>query len=66
MLENNKLPEEVLEELDKNPNISERMLEAARCATIRDEGWEQISRSNTNIEFPEVIETGLTIGDLVK
>ena len=66
MLKKNKLPREVLEELEVNPNISENMVEAARRATIHDEGWERISRNNTNIVFPEVIETGLTVGDLVK
>lgn len=66
MLKKNKLPKEVLEEMEANPNISENMVEAARRATIRDEGWERISRNNTNIVFPEVIETGLTVGDLVK
>lgn len=66
MSKQNKLPKKILEELKENPNISESMLEAARRATIRDEGWERISRSNTDIELPEVIETGLTVRDLVK
>ena len=65
-----KLPKAVLEELEENPNISESIVEAARHATIRDEGWNRISgdgheKDEREIELPEVIETGLTIGDLV-
>ena len=42
----NKLPEQVLEELDANPNISSKFVEAARRATIRDEGWEKLNYGN--------------------
>ena len=70
MSKQKKLPKEVLEELEENPNISENMLEAARRATIRDEGWDRIESDRkdepSEVELPEVIETGLTIGDFVK
>lgn len=61
-----KLPKAVWEELEENPNISESMLEAARCATIHNEGWERISKNYSDIELPKVIKTGMTVGDLVK
>lgn len=61
-----KLPKAVLEELEENPNISESIEEAARHATIRDEGWERISKNNSDIELPKVIKTELTVGDLMK
>ena len=65
-MKSNKLPKQVLEELEANPNITPSALEAARKATIRDEGWDRISKNNTDIELPEVIKTGLTVGDLLK
>ena len=65
-MKRNKLPKQVLEELEANPNITPSVLEAARKATIRDEGWDRISKNNTDIELPEVVKTGLTIGDLLK
>ena len=66
-----KLPKQVLDELEANSNISPEMMEAARHATIRDEGWDRISgdgheKAEQELELPEVIETGLTIGDLLK
>jgi len=65
-VKSNKLPKQVLEELEANPNITPSVLEAARKATIRDEGWDRISKNNTDIELPEVVKTGLTVGDLLK
>ena len=65
-MKSNKLPKQVLEELEANPNITPSVLEAARKATIRDEGWDRISKNNTDIELPEVVKTGLTVGDLLK
>lgn len=59
-----KLPKQVLDELGANPNISPTFLDVARNATIRDEGWDRIRGEDTDVELPEVIETGLTIGDL--
>lgn len=47
-----KLPKLILEELEANPNITPSLLEVARKATIRDEGWERISKNNTDIELP--------------
>ena len=66
-----KLPKQVLEELEANPNISPSALEIARRATIRDEGWDRINgdcreEAEQELELPKVIETGLTIGDLLK
>lgn len=66
MSKQNKLPKKILEELKENPNISESMLEAARCATIHNEGWERISKNYSDIELSKVIKTGMTVGDLVK
>ena len=65
-MKRNKLPKQILEELEANPNITSSVLEAARKATIRDEGWDRISKNNTDIELPEVIKTGLTVRDLLK
>ena len=62
----NKLPKQVLEELEANPIIPPTFVEAARKATIRDEGWDRIGGANTSKDIPEVIDTGLTVGDLLK
>ena len=58
-----KLPKQVLEELEANPNISPSALEIARKATIRDEGWDRIQ--GDDVVLPEEIDTGLKVGDLV-
>lgn len=60
-----KLPKQVLEELEANPNISPSALDAARKATIRDEGWERIQGKGNDVSLPEEIDTGLKVGDLV-
>lgn len=59
----NKLPKQVLEELEANPNITPSAFEAARKAAIRDEGWDRI-HGNDEV-LPKKIDTGLTVGDLV-
>lgn len=58
-----RLSKQVLEELEANPNISPSALDAARKATIRDEGWDRIQ--GNDVSLPEEIDTGLTVGDLV-
>lgn len=62
-MKRNKLPKQVLEELEANPNITPSALEAARKATIRDEGWDRMHGNDKML--PEKIDTGLTIGDFV-
>ena len=69
MKRKNKIPAEVLEQLEeKHPQMAEevkRQMDAEGRIEVRDEVW---NRQDGELEpsFPECIETGLTVGDLME
>ncbi len=63
-----KIPAEVLEQLEEqHPQMAEavkRQMDAEGRIEILDEVWNRLDEE-TGASFPECIETGLTIGDLM-
>lgn len=63
-----KIPAEVVEQMEEqNPQMAEevkRRMDDEGRIEVRDEVWNR-QGEETEIELPEVIETGLTVGDLL-
>ena len=63
-----KIPAEVLEQMEEqNPQMAEevkRRMDDEGCIEVRDEVWNRQDEEKEP-SFPECVETGLTVGDLI-
>ena len=68
MKKKNKMSAEVLEQLEEqHPQMAEEVkkrMDADGRVEIRDEVWNRQDEEK-GVELPEIVETGLTIGDLM-